>query len=79
MNIGRYVEMYSEDLKFKNYSSNTIENYKIYIILKFTYSTGLFNIPKQSLDLRIQTTNPYEVNTIKQREWDNAKKFVDSY
>lgn len=44
-----------------------------------TYSTGLFNIPKQALDLTIQTTNPYEVNTIKQREWDNAKKFVDSY
>jgi len=30
MNIGKYVEMYSEDLKLKNYSSNTIgfRNYK---------------------------------------------------
>lgn len=27
MNIGKYLEMYSEDLKLKNYSSNTIENY----------------------------------------------------
>lgn len=27
MNIGKYVEMYSDDLKLKNYSSNTIENY----------------------------------------------------
>lgn len=27
MNIGRYVKMYSDDLKLKNYSSNTIENY----------------------------------------------------
>jgi len=28
MNIGKYLEMYSDDLKLKNYSSNTIENYK---------------------------------------------------
>ena len=27
MNIGKYIEMYSEDLKFKNYSQNTIDNY----------------------------------------------------
>lgn len=27
MNIGKYVKMYSEDLKLKNYSKNTIENY----------------------------------------------------
>lgn len=27
MNIGRYVKMYSDDLRLKNYSSNTIENY----------------------------------------------------
>ena len=27
MNIGKYVQMYSEDLKLKNYASNTIENY----------------------------------------------------
>lgn len=27
MNIGKYVELYSEDLRLKNYSKNTIENY----------------------------------------------------
>jgi site-specific recombinase XerD len=27
MNIGKYVELYSEDLKLKNYAQNTIENY----------------------------------------------------
>jgi len=27
MNIGRYTELYSEDLRLKNYSKNTIENY----------------------------------------------------
>ena len=27
MNIGRYTQLYSEDLKLKNYSENTIKNY----------------------------------------------------
>lgn len=27
MNIGKYIELYSEDLRLKNYSNNTIENY----------------------------------------------------
>lgn len=27
MNIGKYIERYSEDLRLKNYSENTIENY----------------------------------------------------
>jgi site-specific recombinase XerD len=27
MNIGKYAELYSEDLKVKNYSESTIENY----------------------------------------------------
>lgn len=43
-----------------------------------TYSNGLFNIPKQYLDLSVTTTNPKEVKTIKKREWDKAKKFVDN-
>lgn len=27
MNIGNYITRYSEDLKLKNYSDNTIKNY----------------------------------------------------
>lgn len=27
MNIGKYIHLYSEDLKLKNYANNTIENY----------------------------------------------------
>ena len=27
MNIGKYIKMYSEDLRIKNYSDTTIENY----------------------------------------------------
>lgn len=27
MNIGKYLELYSKELKFKNYSQNTIKNY----------------------------------------------------
>jgi integrase/recombinase XerD len=35
MNIGKYVELYSEDLRVKNYSPNTIKNYcsQIYLFL----------------------------------------------
>lgn len=36
MNIGKYVQIYSEDLKLKNYSENTISNYcsQVEIFLK---------------------------------------------
>lgn len=50
------------------------ENYTIH-----TYSTGLFNIPKQALDLYTQTTNPEEISTIKKNHWEISKKFVDNY
>ncbi|MGZ9736517.1 tyrosine-type recombinase/integrase [Flavobacterium sp. GNP002] len=37
MNIGKYVELYSEDLKLKNYSENTISNYcsQVKLFLEF--------------------------------------------
>ena len=35
MNIGKYVKVYSEDLRLKNYSENTIENYLILSFLKY--------------------------------------------
>lgn len=33
MNIGKYVKMYSEDLRFKHYSENTISNYSTQVRL----------------------------------------------
>ncbi len=37
MNIGKYVELYSEDLRVKNYSENTIYNYcsQVKLFLEF--------------------------------------------
>jgi site-specific recombinase XerD len=37
MNIGNYLSRYSEDLKLKNYSENTINNYikQVEIFLKY--------------------------------------------
>jgi len=37
MNIGKYVELYSEDLKLKNYSENTILNYSNQVKLFLEY------------------------------------------
>jgi integrase/recombinase XerD len=37
MNIGKYVRMYSEDLRLKNYSQNTIENYSSQVKLFLEY------------------------------------------
>ena len=44
-----------------------------------TYSTGLFGVPKQALDLTAETSTPNEVKTIKQRQWNDAKIFIDAY
>ena len=31
MNIGRYVQMYSDDLRFAKYAENTVKNYSAHI------------------------------------------------
>ena len=56
MNIGRYLEMYSEDLKLKNYSSNTIENYKSQVGLFLKYFEKV-------------ATKPSEINEKQIKEW----------
>ena len=42
MNIGKYLQMYSEDLKLKNYSENTIKNYgsQVELFLKYFNKTA---------------------------------------
>ena len=42
MNIGKYIELYSEDLRMKNYSNNTIQNYvsQVKFFLEFYYQTS---------------------------------------
>jgi len=54
MNIGRYVEMYSEDLKLKNYSSNTIENYKSQVAAFLKYFNDVATKPSEISEKQIK-------------------------
>ena len=56
MNIGKYVELYSEDLKLKNYSENTISNYSSQVKLFLEY----FNK---------SATKPSEISEKQIKEW----------
>ncbi len=42
MNIGKYTQMYSEDLQFANYAENTIKNYaaQVELFLKYFNNTA---------------------------------------
>lgn len=55
MNIGRYVEMYSEDLKFRNYSSNTIENYKSQVAAFLQYFNKVATKPSEISEKQIKS------------------------
>lgn len=65
MNIGRYVKVYSEDLKFKNYSENTIKNYTAQVELFLKY----FNS---------SVTKPSEISEQKIKEWLMLSKTTNS-
>jgi len=54
MNIGKYVEMYSEDLKLKNYSLNTIENYKSQVSLFLKYFENVATKPSEISEKQIK-------------------------
>ena len=56
MNIGRYSELYSKELRFKNYSENTIKNYVFQLesFLKYFETTA---------------TKPSEISEVKIKEW----------
>ena len=57
MNIGKYVEMFSKDLRLKNYAENTVENYcsQIKIFLKRFESVA--NKPSEISDLYATVTH----------------------
>jgi len=65
MNIGRYVELYSEDLRLKNYSKNTIDNYTSQVGLFLKY----FNK---------SATKPSEISERQIKEWILLAKSVNS-
>jgi len=56
MNIGKYIETYSRDLKLKNYSENTIENYCSQVKLFLNHFESV-------------ATKPSEINESQIKEW----------
>lgn len=65
MNIGKYLELYTEDLRFKNYAQNTIENYRSQVDLFLRY----FNE---------QVTKPSEINETQIKQWLMLAKTTNS-
>lgn len=55
MNIGKYVAQYSEDLKLKNYSDNTIKNYCSQVELFLKYFEPLATKPSEISEKQIKT------------------------
>jgi site-specific recombinase XerD len=47
MNIGKYIDLYSEDLKLKNYSDNTIKNYVKQVELFLKNFNNIFTKPSE--------------------------------
>ena len=54
MNIGKYVQMYSEDLKLKNYSENTILNYCSQVKLFLEYFDKVASKPSEISEQKIK-------------------------
>ncbi|MFV8336454.1 phage integrase N-terminal SAM-like domain-containing protein [Flavobacterium sp. RSP29] len=54
MNIGKYVELYSEDLKLKNYSDNTISNYSNQVKLFLEYFNKVASKPSEISEKQIK-------------------------
>lgn len=54
MNIGKYVELYSEDLKLKNYSENTISNYCSQVKLFLEYFNNVATKPSEISEKQIK-------------------------
>jgi len=54
MRIGKYVELYSEDLKLKNYSENTISNYCSQVKLFLEYFNKVATKPSEISEKQIK-------------------------
>lgn len=69
MNIGKYVEMYSEDLRLKNYSENTIRNYASQIYLFLTHFNATATKPSEISERQIKEwlLQAQTINTRKHR------------
>lgn len=69
MNIGRYLQMYSDDLRFANYSENTIKNYVAQVRLFLIHFNKQATKPSEIQERLIKAylTKEYSVNTMKHR------------
>lgn len=65
MNIGKYVEMYSRDLRLRNYSQRTIENYCSQVKLFLQYFEKV-------------ATKPSEISEARIKEWLLSAKCINS-
>ena len=54
MNIGKYVEMYSKDLKLKNYAESTIQNYCCQVELFLKHFEDVANKPSEINERQIK-------------------------
>lgn len=54
MNIGKYLELYSEDLKIKNYSNNTIQNYVSQVKCFLEYYNNVVTKPSEISERQIK-------------------------
>ena len=54
MNIGKYVELYSDDLKMKYYSENTISNYCSQVKLFLEYFNNVATKPSEISEKQIK-------------------------
>ena len=55
MNIGKYVKVYSEDLRFKHYSDNTISNYSTQVRLFLEYFDNVATKPSEINEKQIKS------------------------
>lgn len=55
MNIGKYIEMYSNDLKLKNYSQNTIDNYCSQVKCFLEYFNSVATKPSEISEAKIKS------------------------
>jgi site-specific recombinase XerD len=65
MNIGKYMELYSEDLRLKNYSKNTIDNYVSQVKCFLEYFNSV-------------ATKPSEISEKQIKEWLLMAKTINS-
>lgn len=67
MNIGKYIQQYSEDLRLKNYADNTIKNYSSQVELFLKHFEPIATKPSEISEKQIKNWL-LEANTINSRK-----------